>query len=122
MRPDNPGKPCSSQNPKAAINRRTPNQRISLMLKSSRITHYPLLLSAAAFLFFTNLGGASLWDVDEGRNATAAWEMYESGKYIVPTFNGKLRVDKPALLYWLQAGAYAMFGVNETAARLPSAL
>ncbi|MBI3412254.1 MAG: glycosyltransferase family 39 protein, partial [Planctomycetes bacterium] len=54
--------------------------------------------------------------------ATAAWEMLESGRYIVPTFNAKLRVDKPALLYWLQVFAYATFGVNEFAARLPSAL
>src|SRR5262249_50726586 len=49
-------------------------------------------------------------------------EMLESGNWVVPTFNGKLRVDKPALLYWLQLGAYEVFGVNEFAARLPSAL
>ncbi len=84
--------------------------------------HYGLLGLAALTLFFLNLGGATLWDLDEGRNATAALEMRESGDWIVPTFNNVLRVDKPALLYWLQVIAYGQLGVNELAARLPSAL
>jgi 4-amino-4-deoxy-L-arabinose transferase-like glycosyltransferase len=31
-------------------------------------------------------------------------------------------VDKPALLYWLQVGAFRLFGINELATRLPCAL
>src|SRR2546423_1504417 len=84
--------------------------------------HYLLLGAAAAPPFFANLGGASLGDLDEGRNATAAFEMLESRNYVVPTFNHQLRVDKPALLYWLQVLAYQAFGVSEFSARLPSAL
>src|SRR5262249_39155930 len=87
-----------------------------------RLGHYLLLLGVALLLFFPNLGAPSLWDVDEGNNSEAAREMGESGNWVVPTFNYKLRVDKPALLYWLQIGAYALFGVNEFAARFPSAL
>ena len=87
-----------------------------------RLGHYALLLAAGGCLFLVNLGGPALWDIDEGRNATAALEMHESGNWVVPTFNGKLRSHKPVLLYWLQAAAYAVFGVNEFAARLPSAL
>jgi 4-amino-4-deoxy-L-arabinose transferase-like glycosyltransferase len=87
-----------------------------------RAGHYLLLVTSGAWLFLINLGGPSLWDLDEGRNATAAMEMRESGDWIVPHFNGKLRSHKPALLYWLQATAYGLFGVNEFAARLPSAL
>jgi 4-amino-4-deoxy-L-arabinose transferase-like glycosyltransferase len=88
-----------------------------------RAGHYLLLLTVCACLFLLNLGGPSLWDLDEGRNGTAAMEMYESGDWIVPKFNGKLRSHKPALLYWLQATAYGVFGaINEFAARLPSAL
>jgi 4-amino-4-deoxy-L-arabinose transferase-like glycosyltransferase len=84
--------------------------------------HYLLLILAWALLCLPNLGGASLWDIDEGNNATAGREMYDSGNWVVPTFNGSLREDKPALLYWLQGGAYHFFGVNEFSARLPSAL
>ena len=87
-----------------------------------RLGHYALLLTSGVLLFLLNLGGPSLWDIDEGRNATAALEMRESGDWVVPKFNGQLRSHKPALLYWLQVAAYELFGVNEFAARLPSAL
>jgi 4-amino-4-deoxy-L-arabinose transferase-like glycosyltransferase len=48
--------------------------------------------------------------------------MLKSGDYIVPHFNSELRVDKPALLYWLQVLGYRLFGIHEFSARLPSAL
>src|SRR6516164_11574713 len=88
----------------------------------NRCGHYPLLLAVAVALTLPNLGVPSLWDIDEGNNAEAAREMMESANWIVPTFNYELRVDKPALLYWLQVAAYRLFGVNEFSARLPSAL
>jgi 4-amino-4-deoxy-L-arabinose transferase-like glycosyltransferase len=87
-----------------------------------RCGHYALLLLTAVILIFPNLGVPSLWDLDEGNNAEAAREMLDCGNWVVPTFNYQLRVDKPALLYWLQIGAFHLFGINEFAARLPSAL
>src|SRR4051812_24752279 len=87
-----------------------------------RAGHYALLLTAGAALFLGNLRGPGLWDVDEGRNATAAYEMLEAGEWVIPTFNTQLRSHKPVLLYWLQMASYQVFGVNEFAARLPSAL
>jgi 4-amino-4-deoxy-L-arabinose transferase-like glycosyltransferase len=93
-----------------------------LSLLSGRLGHYLLLLTVCAGLFLPRLGEPSLWDIDEGHNAQCAREMYESGDWIKPTFNFDLRVDKPALLYWLQIFAYQFFGINEFAARLPSAL
>jgi 4-amino-4-deoxy-L-arabinose transferase-like glycosyltransferase len=87
-----------------------------------RAGHYALLLLTWAALCLPNLGGPSLWDIDEGNNAEAAQEMRASGNWVVPTFNFRMREDKPALLYWLQAAAYGACGVNEFAARLPSAL
>jgi 4-amino-4-deoxy-L-arabinose transferase-like glycosyltransferase len=87
-----------------------------------RAGHYFLLLVVSAGLFLVNLGGPRLWDIDEGNNAECAREMMERGNWVVPTFNYEIRVDKPALLYWLQITAYRHFGVNEFSARLPSAL
>jgi 4-amino-4-deoxy-L-arabinose transferase-like glycosyltransferase len=87
-----------------------------------RAGHYLLLLAVTVALYLPNLGAASLWDIDEGNNAEAAREMLESRNLIVPTFNGELRVDKPALLYWLQIAGYQTVGINEFGARLPSAL
>jgi 4-amino-4-deoxy-L-arabinose transferase-like glycosyltransferase len=93
-----------------------------MLQHSSRAVHYALLFGASLLLFFWGLGDASLWDVDEGRNATAALEMMHSGDYIVPKYNGELRDHKPALLYWIQVAAYSIFGTNEFGARFPSAL
>ncbi len=76
----------------------------------------------AGFLFFSLLGQPLLWDRDEPRNAGCAREMWERGDLMVPVFNGELRGHKPVLLYWLIIAAYSVFGVNEFASRLPSAL
>ncbi len=48
--------------------------------------------------------------------------MFDSGDRLTPTFNGELRVAKPVFLYWLMDQSYRLFGVNEFAARFPSAL
>ena len=72
--------------------------------------------------FFTALGSMGLTDRDEGRNAEAGREMFASGDLVTPTFNGELRVAKPVFVYWLMTLSYHVFGVNEFAARAPSAL
>jgi 4-amino-4-deoxy-L-arabinose transferase-like glycosyltransferase len=87
-----------------------------------RFSHYLLFAALWAVTCLPNLGAPSLWDIDEGNNATCSYEMRESDNWIVPTFNYRLREDKPALIYWLQMACYELLGVNETAARLPSAL
>jgi 4-amino-4-deoxy-L-arabinose transferase-like glycosyltransferase len=59
---------------------------------------------------------------DEPRYAQVAREMFESGNWITPTLGGFTWFEKPALLYWLQAAAFSVFGVGEFAARFGSAL
>jgi 4-amino-4-deoxy-L-arabinose transferase-like glycosyltransferase len=87
-----------------------------------RLAHYFILLAATAILTLPNLGTHNLSDVDEGVNAEASREMLEADNWITPLFNFELRTAKPVLLYWLQMASYRSFGVNEFAARLPSAL
>ncbi|MDF0676747.1 MAG: glycosyltransferase family 39 protein [Nitrospira sp.] len=99
------------QQPHPAMDR-TPSQPIQLLL----------LLLLSCLLFFLNLGGMGLTDRDEGRNAEAGREMFASGDLVTPTFNGELRVAKPVFVYWLMTLSYHLFGVNEFAARAPSAL
>jgi 4-amino-4-deoxy-L-arabinose transferase-like glycosyltransferase len=87
-----------------------------------RACHYLLLGLVWALVCLPNLGGPGLWDIDEGNNTDCGREMLQSGNYTIPTFNYQLRTDKPALLYWCQVLAFRVFGINEFAARLPSAL
>jgi 4-amino-4-deoxy-L-arabinose transferase-like glycosyltransferase len=81
-----------------------------------------LLLLAAALLFFAGLGRLPLLEPDEGRNAEVGREMLLSGDWITPHFNGFAYLDKPAVFFWMEAASLKLFGVSETAARLPSAL
>ena len=87
-----------------------------------RLIHYAILAIAHMALTLPNLGSHSLWDMDEGVNAEAAREMIESENWITPFYNYELRTAKPALTYWLIAPSFLCFGVNEFAARLPSAI
>lgn len=81
-----------------------------------------ILILIVAGVYFTELGGARLWDRDEPRNSRASHEMLERGDWIVPTFNGELRTHKPILLYWGQMVSYLALGESEFTARLPSVL
>lgn len=58
-----------------------------------------------------------LQDLNEGLYARIPQEMLQSGHWIVPTLNGVPYLEKPPLMYWLTAAAYAMFGANEWTAR-----
>jgi len=71
---------------------------------------------------FFRLGSVTFFDVDEAVFAEATKEMVQSGNWITPTYNGENRYDKPILFYWLMALSYKLFGINEFAARFPSAL
>lgn len=81
-----------------------------------------LLLAAAALSFFYNIHMAPLFDLDEGAFSEATREMFLRGDFISTYLNGEPRYDKPILIYWLQAASVALFGINEFAFRLPSAL
>ena len=74
-------------------------------------------------LLITGFIGAAqtgLFDRDEPRYAQATREMVASGDWIVPSFNGEPRLQKPVLIYWLMATSYSVFGDSALAARLPS--
>lgn len=58
--------------------------------------------------------------IQESRIAETAREMVVDGDWLVPHYNGEVRLQKPPLTYWLTAASYEVFGVNERAVRLPS--
>jgi 4-amino-4-deoxy-L-arabinose transferase-like glycosyltransferase len=84
---------------------------------------WPLLLASAVWLgLFHGLGSVPLFDVDEGAFGEATREMLARGDYVSTWLNGQPRFDKPILTYWLQAASVRLFGLDEFALRLPSAL
>ena len=65
--------------------------------------HYLFILIVCWFAFFVN-NGAVYEDIMESRNLVTAHEMIEYDNWLVPTMNGKLRLEKPPLPTWVSAG------------------
>lgn len=83
------------------------------------------LTLAATLLLTLNLGSVPLKDWDEGLVAQVAREIWQapagSLTWLHPTLWGEPYFNKPPLVHWLIAGLFAIAGVNEWTARLPSA-
>lgn len=73
-------------------------------------------------VLFASLGGAALFEPDEGRNAEKAREILLLNDWVTPHENFMPVLDKPMFFYWLVALSYKVFGIGEWSARLPSAL
>ena len=73
--------------------------------------------SMLALVWFGSLGWRALISPDEGRYATIALGMLQSGDWLTPRLNGFLYFEKPILQYWMGAASFQLFGLNEFAAR-----
>jgi 4-amino-4-deoxy-L-arabinose transferase-like glycosyltransferase len=80
----------------------------------------PIFLAAFLYLFTTT--GRGIIDYDEGYYAQAAKGMAESGNWVTPYVNGVRFLEKPPFLYWVTAATFKVFGINEFALRLPTAI
>jgi len=76
----------------------------------------------AALLLLPGLGATPFDDPGEGQHAEIAREMAASGDWLVLRLNGVRYLDKPPLLYWLDAAAFSALGVSPRTARLGPAL
>jgi 4-amino-4-deoxy-L-arabinose transferase-like glycosyltransferase len=82
-----------------------------------------ILALLGALLYLPGLGLRDVWNPDEARYAEVAREMGQLGHWAVPHLNGEVYSQKPPLFFWSIAAAGGLTrGVDETAARLPSAL
>ena len=81
-----------------------------------------LLLALAAVALLGGLNFCELESGDETRTAGIAAEMYLEGDYLVPRLNGTPFLEYPPLYYWSVAAACSVFGIDDFAAKLPSAL
>jgi 4-amino-4-deoxy-L-arabinose transferase-like glycosyltransferase len=92
------------------------------MLAANRPLRLAIYALLAAIVYIPGLGRPALWEPDEGRYAEIAREMVVSGDYVTPRDDFELYFEKPPLVYWANAASIQIFGANEFAARLPSAL
>jgi 4-amino-4-deoxy-L-arabinose transferase-like glycosyltransferase len=84
-----------------------------------RISRYVwLLIPLWAIVVAAAVLSRPLLPIDETRYVSVAWEMWNSGNYLVPHMNGEVYSHKPPLLFWLITAGWSVFGVHEWVARL----
>ncbi|MBI4534031.1 MAG: glycosyltransferase family 39 protein, partial [Candidatus Melainabacteria bacterium] len=81
-----------------------------------------LLCLLCVLVFFPGLGEPGILNSSDAYYSEGAREMVESGNFLTPHLNYLPWFEKPILNYWLIAASYSLLGVNEFAARIPSAL
>lgn len=95
--------------------------------KTARLLYwlcFVCLMLAAGVLLFGRLSAARLEDYDELRHGQNAYEMLQSGDYIVHTYHGEADYYncKPPLGLWIITLGYRLFGYNLLGLRFFSAL
>ncbi len=79
-----------------------------------------VLLALTMVALLPGLATIPLLDRDEPRFVQATVEMAQRGDWIVPTFNGDFRFDKPPLTYWWMGLHFWLLGQSDFSARLAS--
>jgi len=78
----------------------------------------PFLIFLAGMLpVLYQIGTAGLFETSEGRYASVARNMLDSGDWFTPRHNGLKHFTKPPVTYWLAAAGMKLFGINEFGAR-----
>lgn len=109
--------------PSPALPRADAREREISAGRSARRRDLAILALLAALLFLPGLGWRDVWNPDEARYAEVAREMRLLGAYLVPRLNGEVYTQKPPLLFWaIDLSAFLTGGLDETDARIPSAL
>ncbi|MCM8760678.1 MAG: glycosyltransferase family 39 protein [Candidatus Omnitrophica bacterium] len=91
-------------------------------LQKKDLLSLAVLIALCGWLFFFQAGKLALTDPDETFYAQTAKEMLAKGEWVTPHLYGRPQFEKPIFFYWLIEISYKVFGVNEFAARFPSAV
>jgi 4-amino-4-deoxy-L-arabinose transferase-like glycosyltransferase len=81
-----------------------------------------VLLFAALIYVPAVFSPPGLLDDVDAVQAQIARTMLESGDFVTARLNGVAYLEKSPLVYWLMAASFALFGVEDWAARIPIAL
>src|SRR5262245_34300071 len=73
-----------------------------------------LLVVLCLAVYLPGFAALSCVDRDEARIAQARRQLAESGDYVVPRVQGRVRLNKPPLIYWLQSTAARALTRGET--------
>ena len=94
-------------------------------IKSGKVFLFALILVLWAIVFatmFYKLGCAEVCQTDEATHGVNAYEMIQSGNWIVNTYRYCIDYfnSKPPLSLWLIKASYMIFGYSSFALRFPA--
>jgi 4-amino-4-deoxy-L-arabinose transferase-like glycosyltransferase len=104
------------------MNESSPSRETSADNLLTKIFWTALIMATLYVCYFSHLDAFGLIGPDEPRYAWIARDMAESGDWVTPRLYGEPWFEKPVLYYWGAALSFKIFGVNDAAARLPSAM
>ena len=81
-----------------------------------------LVLLASFLCFSLPFDQAGYDQTDELFYLAGGLNTHETGNFVVPVYQGHVRMQKPPLNYWLIALSYRVFGVGAWQGRLPGVL
>lgn len=81
-----------------------------------------LLFLVSLVLYLVGNGAFSFIQRDESGYAARASRMWDTGQWLIPELLGEKYIDKPILLFWIQAPVLGWLGDSTFAARLPAAV
>jgi 4-amino-4-deoxy-L-arabinose transferase-like glycosyltransferase len=96
------------------------NAALAFLPRDRRL--YAAIALLLTLVWLGTLAGRPLFNPDEGRYAEIPREMLSLHDWVIPHLNHLPYIEKPPLQYWATALSYAVFGANEFAARLYTAL
>lgn len=83
---------------------------------------FRILLLLSVLLISANIHSLSLRSLDDCFYARKGVELGRSGRFFTVTWNYRPTFQNPPLQFWILGRAFAFFGENDFAARLPSLL
>ncbi|MCW5907884.1 MAG: glycosyltransferase family 39 protein [Chitinophagales bacterium] len=86
---------------------------------SNRVFGSLLLAALGVYLLGMRV---DVMEVDAAQYAEMSWEMLTTGNYLQVYNCGKPYLDKPPLLFWLNALSFFLFGISNFSYKLPSLL
>src|SRR5579864_6052593 len=121
------GKPAANGNSDDVIAAQEPATELTAGAAAARVSSQTSLARLAvfgfiAFLFLIRLGAGSLWDNSEPTYGEIVKELFRTGDWLTLHLNYLPWDTHPPLWFWTAAGSVKLFGLDEFALRLPSAV
>lgn len=93
-----------------------------LTTSSSRWLAWTAVIILFLVVYLGSAFSPGLQDDMDSSHAEASREMLTRGDFVTLHINGMRYLEKAPMLYWLVAGCFTVFGVNEFSTRLPNVL